>query len=201
MTTYQCCGFADLERKLKKHMLARAKRLRNAIKTTAKHGANYIREKTVPVAFSELRDSIHVAGKGIDISIIADAPHAQAVEIGSRPHMPNIETLTKWVKLRASEGLLALGPRGRPTRAGLRRLSRLSGSTTTEHALSIAGQMRAMGHGGAVSVRAPEAIAWAIAIAISRHGTRPHWYARQALPEISKKLDQELRAALEEKEG
>ncbi len=198
MTVKHCQGFADFERKLKKDMLARAKRLRSAIHKTAKHGAIHIRDETVPVAFSELRDSIHVAGKGIDISIVADAPHAQAVEIGSRPHMPNIEALTKWVKLRASQGLLAMGARGRPTKKGLRRLSRLPGSTSTQHALSIAQQMRRMEHGGAVSVQAPEAIAWAIAVAIARRGTRPHWYARQALPAISKKLDQELRSAVEE---
>jgi hypothetical protein len=85
----------DFERKVKQDMLAREKRIEAAIALTAKLGAAYVKTR-VPVAFEDLRKSVHAT----ESSIIADAPHAAPVETGSRPHWMPIKPLLRWVELR-----------------------------------------------------------------------------------------------------
>lgn len=202
MSTKRVKGFAALHRVLQKDMRARSNRLDRAFRRTAAKGAAVMR-RNVPVAHSELRDSIHVEGR----KIIADAPHAAAVDQGSRPHMPPIEPLIKWVKLRGAQGL-----------SSPKSLGRLSGTTTHEHASSVAAQLRKMSKpafntrivrpgrrmveqgGDATSVDAPTQIAWAIAMAIAKHGTKPHHYVAKTMPQVMAILDEEIAAALPDKE-
>ena len=147
---YEVKSLAELGRLFAKHQRQREKRIAGAVRRTAKDGAAVVREH-VPVAFGELRDS--VAGKPTEkgARIDADAPHAAAVEVGSRPHTPPLEPLIAWVRLRAAQGLLSD-----------RQLNKLPGTTTAMHARAVAAQVRAMEQGGAVDADAPRRIAFAI---------------------------------------
>src|ERR1700723_2746681 len=65
-------------------------------------------EPNIPVAFAELRGPLHVdATEALEghVRIVLDAPHACAVEEGSRPHTPPLEPLIAWVKLRGMQGI------------------------------------------------------------------------------------------------
>ena len=126
-----------------------------------------------PVAFGDVRESLSAETTREGGRIVADAPHAAAVEVGSRPHMPPIAPLVAWVKLRGMQGLNAAAsggsPRGQP---GL-----------------VAEQIRARGTSTSTPVGAPEDIAWQIARAIAKNGTRPTWFMRSSLAEIRQILD------------
>jgi len=53
-----------------------------------------------------------------------------------------------------------------------------------------------MEEGGALSIDAPEQIAKAIQMAITKHGTKPHWFVQNSLPAIMELLDAEIRKNL-----
>ena len=95
------CDLKEFPGRLRSDMNNRQARIRAALAETAQQGAAYVKTK-VPVAFKELRDSVHAApdrtGRGLS-RIVVDAPHAQAVERGSRPHWAPIAPLLKWVGL------------------------------------------------------------------------------------------------------
>jgi hypothetical protein len=185
-------SFSELERLLKKDALARKRVVLGGVRSTAKRAKRLLKQ-SVPVAFGELRESIGDEKIHWGARNVIDAPYAAAVELGARPHWIPIEPLLAWVKLRAAQGLL------RPSRIG-----RLPGSTTRAHAINIAGQLRAMEKDGALDVGAPMRIARAIQHKLARTGTPPHWFARDALPDIMEMLDIRIRAALaaeEEAEG
>lgn len=189
--TYRCRGLRELAAKIHNDNQAREKRLKRAIIKAARQGKSYIVRFTLPIAFRELERSLRVESRGGNVRIVADAPHAAPVETGSRPHWPPLEPLVRWVKLRGMQGHEGAA-------RGQRR--RWRGTTTAEHAQAIAGALDAFAElrGGANDVDDPVHIARAIQIAISRHGTKPHWYMRQALPEIRRFLDVEIRIALRE---
>ena len=195
MATITVNGLASLGRRLPRDMLARERRIARAVSKTATAGAAIVRRR-VPVAFSELRDSVHATDSGGaiggsrhagDSRIVADAPHAAAVENGSRPHWVPLEPLIKWVKLRGMQGLSG------------RSMKRLSGTTTALHAQ----RMRALfalsvGADMATPVDAPTQLAKAIQRAIAKHGTKPHHYMLGSLPLVEGVLDGEIKAALED---
>ncbi len=141
------------------------------------------------MAFGELRESVHTEATASGARTVVDAPHAVPVELGARPHWIPIAPLVAWVKLRAAQGLLTP-----------RQIERLPGSTTRGHAVSIAGQLRAMEKEGALDVEAPLRLAYAIQAKLAKTGTPPSWYARDALPDIMAILDREVRLALADKE-
>jgi len=182
--TYEVKSLAELGRLFARHQRERQRRITGAVRRTAKDGAP-VMKSNVPVAFGELRESL--AGKATERGgkIEADAPHAAAVEVGSRPHTPPLEPLIAWVKLRAAQGLLSA-----------QELSKLPGPTTATHATAVAAQVRGMEHGGAVDVDAPRRIAFAIQQKIAREGTMPHWFARRSLPQIVELLDAYVKDAL-----
>lgn len=198
MATIVCKGFRDFERKFKSDMLKRAKLLQKAVHKTAEQGLDYANEHTIPVAFGELRDSGHVSTTGAVTKIIWDAPHAAAVENGSRPHTPPLAPLLKWVKLRGlTQGNLArVGRQRRWTRKGVARVRRLPGTTTAHHALNLSAQIAIMESKGVVPVDMALQIARAIQMAIKAHGTKPHHFALKALPFIRSRLHANLQAAL-----
>jgi len=174
-------------------MRERERRIQRALHKSAVR-AKKVLAQYMPVAFQELMDSLEVRAIPNGASVGAYAPHAEAVEKGSRPHYPPIEPLIKWVKLRGMQGLLSPA-----------RLSKLKGTTTSAHALSVAAQLRAMEHvpihaergtDTALSVDAPKRIAYAIQQAIGKNGTKPHHFALKSLPEIMDIIDQEVVRAL-----
>ncbi len=144
----------------------------------------------MPIAFGELRASIHVVATDPDrVRSIADAPHAAAVELGSRPHWVPLDALIKWVKLRGMQGL---------GKTGNVRPSKGPGSTTHEHSFRVASQIKAAEKDGANAVDEPRRIARAIQAAIAKRGTKPHWFYRQARPVAMRSLDRAIKAALKE---
>lgn len=179
----------ELRRALKKDLEARERATKKAVRRAAVRGAALMR-RNVPVAFSELRDSIHVVG----YRIVADAPHAAAVNDGSRPHMPPIAPIVKWVRLRGAQGL-----------ANESSLKRLTGTTTHAAARGVAGLLRQhefegfgkqLGNDGASPSDAPTRVAWAIAMAIAKRGTKPHHYLEKTAPHIYAILDEEMAVAM-----
>jgi len=180
MATYRVKGLKALKSVLKKHDKARRRQLAKAVRKTARQGAALIR-KRVPVAFSELRDSIHAEGH----RIVADAPHAAAVETGRRPgKMPPIAPIERWVKLRGMQALTG------------KAVSRLPGTSTAHAASAVGAAIKSYEKGGAVDINAPRRIAFLIARAIGRRGTKPTWYMKGALPELEEMLDRNIKEAL-----
>jgi hypothetical protein len=180
MKTYRVGSLRELAALLPRHQNDREKRILGAIEATAKVGASIVKRR-VPVALGELRESVHVQGS----LIVIDAPHAAPVETGSRPHTPPLAPLVAWIKLRSAQGLLST-----------RQVGRLPGTTTTDHARSVAAALRGMERNGALDVDAPVRIARAIQQAIAKRGTKPHWYARSSLPAIRALLNTLIKDAL-----
>lgn len=171
-------SFREAEQGVRRTAKRFARNVRMAAYGTARQTAQHVR-RNMPVAHGELRKSVQAErGRGKDRTaarVFADAPHAAPVETGSRPHWPPLAPLVRWVKLRGMQGLTG---RGRLRR----KFGNLPGTTTARHAQAVAGQIKAAESGGAVARSTPVAIARAIQRAISRKGTKPHWYMRRALP-------------------
>lgn len=166
--------------------------LEKARRRAAQKTAAYVR-KNVPVAFSTLRDSIREEGT----KIIADAPHAMAVELGSRPHWAPLEPLIKWVQLRGFQSLV-----------GAKSRARLPGTTTQAHANRIGeafdASRRGGGSGPATQYTASDAavkIAKGIQLSIAKKGTKPHFYMRSAIPVARAFLSVEIAAVFSKAKG
>lgn len=169
MATHHARDMKHLARLLKRKQEDLHRSMARAAKKAARKHARHLR-RNMPVASSDLRDSVHVVGS----KVIVDAPHAAAVERGSRPHWPPFEPILKWVKLRGFQGLVSD-----------KQLARLPGTTTAGAARSIASQIRdrmQVGADDAIAVDAPEQIARAIQASIAKHGTKPQWYMRSSIP-------------------
>lgn len=160
-------------------------------------------KRRVPVAFGDLRNSIHAVPGSVPKTVV-DAPHAAAVEIGSRPHTPNFEKLLAWVKLRGMQGL-----------AGKRAIRKMAGVTTAYHAAKVAqelryhqssgnrrrrllkdGRVNPLKEGRHSPIDAAEQVARAISDKIEKEGTRPRWFVQESLPEIEKILHKQIKTAL-----
>ena len=189
MATYNIRGTTPseiarrLESLIRKHNRSRRSRIKKAVKKAAQRTAKHVKQNTVPVAFRELADSI----VALDSSVIADAPHADAVEVGSRPHVPPLGPLIAWVKLRGMQGLRQIS-----------RLKKLKGPTTLQQALSVAAMFKRAERDGAVSLDTPEQIARAIQAAIARKGTKPHRYMMKAIPFAQEALFEEVSEAVKD---
>jgi hypothetical protein len=187
MATYTYGSLSDFVKAFERHTKAREARVRAAVPKTARLTGHYAIEETIPVAHAELRDSLHTEdGPPGNAQLIADAPHSAAVEVGSRPHMPPLAPLIEWVKLRGMQGLSDSG-RIKPTRDWRLRPAR-----------TVARALRAMQHGGSLSVDAPEQIARAIQHAISVRGTKPFHYMLRSVPFARSTLAELVKAALED---
>jgi hypothetical protein len=184
MPTYHVRSLREIRAAFGRHQRDRERRLRAAADATARAGVSLIKRR-VPVAFGELRESVHAETREQGAAVVVDAPHAAPVETGSRPHTPPLVPLVAWVRLRGAQGLLSH-----------RQIDRLPGASTADHARSIAAALAAMERASALDVRAPVRIARAIQQAIAKHGTKPHWYARGALPDLRRILAAALKAAL-----
>lgn len=164
----------QFERQIKKDLAALRKSATQAIASTAQKAVRVV-QKNAPHAFGDLRDSTSATSNATKVT----APHAQAVEVGARPHLVPLEELIKWVKLRGMQGL------SHPKSD--------EGPTTREHATRVAGQLQSMESDGALSVNAPEKIAKAIQMSILKNGIHPTWFVQKSLPEVMTILDIELK--------
>jgi len=187
MPEFKFKSLAAAFRKILQDHASREARLDGARRRAADRGAQYVR-RHMPVAFGDLRDSVHT---GPFDTIVADAPHAASVEKGARPHWPPLAPLIDWVKLRGMQGLDARG-RVNPHR-------RLTGSTTRYHAARIAGELHAMAQAGGQQIEDAELIARGIQRAIAAYGTKPHWFMRSAIPSVREILSEEVRRSLQDR--
>jgi hypothetical protein len=166
-------------------------RIKIGLAGAAIDGAHIVAQ-AAPVAFGELRHSIRadvtafLEGKTY---VRVSAPHAGAVEEGSRPHHVPLEALIRWVKLRGAQGITARGKVKAPS-------ARAWGSSTARHAHVIASQIHAAEKDGSVELEAITGIAKAIQDAIAKHGTKPHWFVRSSLPKLRQQLDRRMKKAV-----
>jgi len=184
---------AHVERKLK----AMAESVPTALALTAQQGAYYIQNHTVPIAFAELKDSITAQPHDRGAQISADAPHAAAVEVGSRPHFPPIEPLIRWVKLRGMQGItkrgkIRIAPKMRAGDLNPRRIARMQ-------AFQVATALKGLEETNqSLGVESPEVIAREIQQAIGRHGTKPYRYMFRAIPEIVKLMAKNIKQGFQQ---
>ncbi len=172
---------ADLERAIKRDLAKLEKNIHRAMQRTADRAVPIVR-KNAPKAFGSLGESVHSEPH----KTVVDAPHANAVEIGARPHVVPLSNLVAWVKLRGMQGL---SKTGRVRKTGYGKL----GPTTKQHAMSIASQLKRMESGGSLDVDSPMRIAIAIQDKIAKHGMKPHWFVSKSLPAIMQILDANLK--------
>lgn len=203
-------SLADAIRQIDKDVRAKQQKLKTAVKKTIRR-VRPIVAGNIPVAFGELRDSLHIIDASDGSALIADAPHAAAVERGSRPHTPPLEPLIAWATLRGMQGLSASGI--------VRRSAKVHASAKT-----IAASLRAtMGREGAAAWRkhvsnlysvsasprgnlggmdvdpAVKAIAFAIQQRIKERGTRPHRFMASAVPDALRYLRWYVDMALQDR--
>ena len=187
MTTYEVKSLAELARLIARHGKQRTARVLAATKRAARKAAianGSVLKRRIPVAHGELRESVRVEGD----QIIVDAPHAAAVNYGSRPHTPPLEPLVAWVKLRGMQGLLTERQQGR-----------LPGTTTKDAAIGVATMLRAhevRGPFGYSPTDAAVEVARMIQRAIAKKGTKAHHFVEAAMPDMRRILLEELKAAL-----
>jgi hypothetical protein len=216
MPTKTFTNLADAARQIERDVAARERRLGDAIKKTARQTANLVARGLVPRAFGELADSLHVDDVAPGASnVVASAPHAEAVELGSRPHTPPLAPLIAWVQLRGMQGITASGrvirnqTRGIPTVRTVRReAARAVGSMLRQrlgsaHAAAgwrrdaVLGSDRVTGNAGAKDADpAVVAVARAIQAKIAKSGTKPHRFMLSAVPSAVEFLDGFVKAAL-----
>lgn len=80
------------------HEDRRRRRVTAAVAVAAHLGAQIVKENA-PKATMRLSDSVGVEEHSNgNAEVVVRAPHAQAVEIGSRPHMPPVPPLIEWAE-------------------------------------------------------------------------------------------------------
>jgi hypothetical protein len=208
MATFSFNSLKAAARQIAKDAVARQARVERAVLKAANKTAPIVRTDLVPKAFGELADSIHVSsGKRGSADIIADAPHAEAVEVGSRPHMPPLAPIVKWVRLRGIAGMNARGTVKKFNPVGMSAQKRGSAYAQMEVAHSIklalgrkagaAAKWRKNAEMGAVDP-ATIAVAQAIRMKIAKNGTKPFRFMQAAITPAMVFLDTFVKAALED---
>ncbi len=187
MTKQINCKLEDLPGLLEQGARDIETQVGKAIDATSRLAVGAIRKRT-PVAFGDLKNSVHADER----KTVVSAPHAGAVEIGSRPHTPDYERLLAWVKLRGMQGV-----------QGRRAVRKMEGPTTAAQAMKIAGQLKdkvvrgKAGKNGRYSpIDAAEQVTRAIMAKIEKTGTKPHWFVLNSLPDIEKILHKQVRSHL-----
>lgn len=129
-----------------------------------------------PKAFGPLRESIHVVDQANGARIVADAPHAAALEVGSRPHWAPLQPLIEWVILRGMQGITASKRRGLAPKH-------------RAQAAWVADRIAEFGDGSSSPTSAPVEVARAIQHKIAVRGTPPTNYMGGSQGEIFAILD------------
>lgn len=200
MPPRQFTSLRDFAKQLRRDVRSRDRRLDSAIKKTSRQTRNFVMRETVPVAFGDVRDHIEVVdGAPGNSSVVASSPHAASLETGSRPHMPPVESLIAWVKLRGMQGIS-----GQTKVAKRDKTGRYVGGTVDDWrkapAKWAAKQLATKVRNGSSPVDAPTRLAWAIAGAIAKRGTRPQPFMKKAVPYAQEQLGEFVKAALPDKE-
>lgn len=209
MATYNFTSLGAAARAIARDSKARDKRVRQAVVKAAKVTAKVVAKDIAPKAFGELADSIHWGEATNGAYVIADAPHAEAVEVGSRPHTPPLEPIIAWVRLRGMQGISKKGNVIRHTKfkpvsnTGAQK----QGSNTAavmvgrylKERLGNASVMRAWRMGMAFTDPATLAVARAIQHQISVHGTKPFRYMLAGVTTAMSALDEFVTIALQDK--
>lgn len=164
-------SLSELQSAIREDLAALRNKAVKACERTAEEGVAIPRAKA-PTAFGELRMSIDPKSTAGGATIRADAPHAAALEIGTRPHWPDIVKLTQWVRLRATQAQNVYASGGRP-RGQVRQVHSAIRKLSTRRASPI---------------DAPDKVAYAIASVIARRGTKPTWYMKRSLPKLMQLL-------------
>lgn len=187
-----------LEAAIRRDLNRTERDIAKAVQHAAKMSVPGVRART-PKAFGDLRDSTHAetsTNPSNPAKLVVSAPHAAAVEVGSRPHVVPIDELIAWVKLRGMQGLTR-GGRQRSSSKGAATYDKTHGPTTREMARHVATELNKLEKGGALDVDAPEQIARAIQAAIAQSGTRPHHYVEGSIHTvILPDLDAQIKFAL-----
>jgi hypothetical protein len=76
--------------------------VRQAVHEAAILGSELIAQ-AAPVDVGSLKSSVRVERDGDSWQIVVDAPHAAAVEVGTRPHTPPLQPLIDWVRRHAGD--------------------------------------------------------------------------------------------------
>lgn len=203
MADFNVRSLGELKKLLHKHATKRKRNCRKVIKRCAQHMRKHVIAHTLPIAFRTLEHSLHVEISRGRIALVADAPHAAAVEVGSRPHWAPLKPLVEWVRLRGMQGA---------TNEGRKKPRYTRGSTTKLHSERIHQELQNMAQANAMcgektgdgyvfqgisnGVGDVASIARAIQLAIAKNGTKPQWYMRSALPEVQEFFDREFRIAM-----
>ena len=195
-------SLAEASAAIQRDMKARERRLQTAIRKTARQTRNYV-VRNVPRAFGELADNVHADDVSPGHSdVIADAPHAAAVEVGSRPHVVPIEDLIAWVQLRGLQGLTRAGNVARSSSRRLAPARIIAQQLRGKLGQSGAKAWRARMVLGSLSQRESGAdpatlqVARAIQRAIATRGTKPHRYMFDSVPASLQFLDTFVKEAL-----
>ncbi len=179
---------------LKKHLEGKERKVKKAISRTLNYAARKIAEM-VPIAFADLKGSIEIDGT----SVLVVAPHAAAVEVGSRPHVPPLEPLIKWVKLRGMQGLTTTGKVKRIPKVAFNPNGIETGARKSAYNdRMVASTIRAMRRGKKfTNADIPTQIARAIQKGIMIAGTKPQFFVRNSLPAIERELLEQLNKAFD----
>lgn len=210
MTTKSFTSLRDAAKEIARDARGRERRVTRVVRQAARKTAKWV-AANVPVAFGELADGVHVddIGRGWS-NVVVSAPHAAAVEVGSRPHKPPLDPLIRWVELRGLQGLTQFGHLHRRRRQDVMTASEQS---RFDAAQAIGKALRdRLGMSGAASwkqrtLHAPSggaagadpatvAIARAIQQKIAKRGTRPRRYMMAAIEPARRYLDRFVKEAL-----
>lgn len=133
--------------------------VKRAVIEAAAVGAEIV-ANDAPVDTGRLKQSVVMRrrGKSGHPEVIAQAPYAGVVEVGSRPHVPPLLPLVAWVRRHAGDFGLSNGGRARDARGRF---------VTTGQAVAIARRIQR---------------------AIARRGTRPRYYMKNNLGRMEQVL-------------
>ncbi len=183
--------------------LARAKRVAEVGYETALICAEVV-AKAAPVDTGMLKNSVVAERLGPTLSrIVARAPHAGILELGSRPHMPPLAPILAWVT--RHKGNFAAHRPAAAKAGGTKRSVRLG--TRIKRAIKRILRRFGIGPKKAAAMRKPKPaltevqlleIANLVRWKIYKHGTKPTHWMRKTLPRQSRILAAVLRRALRE---
>lgn len=177
-TTVRRFPLRDLAKTLERDMKSLRQQIVKGVHKTASTG-KLVAQANAPEAFGELRDGIIDIPGADGATIRSTAPYSEAVEVGSRPHMPPIAPILAWVRLRGMQGVHGANTNMATPRA-------------------VASMIAGRGSSRSTPSDAAERVAWAIALSIKKKGTRPEFFMQTSLPEVMRLLDTYLRDFLEQ---
>jgi len=178
---------ANLPEMLRRNMKKLQAKVVKATHLTAEKGVG-VAEANVPRAFGVLGDGIIAILHDTGATVRSTAPYSAAVELGSRPHMPPVEPIAAWVRLRGLQGLTAMG---RVTRS-----SKARAAAPKAMARALRSMQTITSKRRSSPIDAPMQLAWAIAMKIKQEGTEPTFFMLRAVTPITEILDVQVKRAL-----